>query len=71
MLLQELFDGDSEKTVLIDQVYPSIEEQFLMLENMILMDCCDGVLGKPVLSVDGLSWDVHQKIIEDIRKLIE
>ncbi len=62
---------DSEKTISIDQVYPSIEKQFQMLENMILMDCCDGVLGKPVLSVDGMPWDVHQKILEDIRKLLE
>lgn len=56
-----LANDDSENTILIDQVYPSIEKQFQMLENMILMDCCDCVLGKPVLSVDGLPWGSASK----------
>lgn len=55
----------------LDQVYASNEEQFLMLKNMIDADCCDGVLGKPALSVDGLSWDIHEKVLNEIRAIIQ
>jgi D-glutamate cyclase len=61
----------SDGFVLVDQVYPPVEEQFQMLKNMILLDCCDGVLGKPILSVDGLPWEVHQQILADIRSILE
>lgn len=54
----------------LDSVYPTEQEQFQMLENMIAMNCCDGVTGKSILCVDGLSWEFRQKIIEDIRQII-
>jgi hypothetical protein len=60
-----------ENTSSLEQVYPSNEEQFLMLQNMINANCCDGVLGKPELSVDGLSWNVHEKILNEIRAIIQ
>lgn len=60
-----------EKGETVDLVYPPTNEQFKMLENMILMDCCDGVLGKSVLSVDGLPWDVHEKTLESIRAILK
>lgn len=60
---------NADETIFLD-VYPSGEEQFKMLENMILMDCCDSVIGKPVLFVDGFPWAVHPKILDDIRKLL-
>ncbi len=64
-------DEKEKKTISLDQVYPSNEEQFSMLESMIKANCCDGVLGKPVLSVDGMTWDVHEKILDDIREIIQ
>ncbi len=55
----------------LNETYPSIEEQFQMLENMVFYNCCDGVLGKPALSVDGLPWDIHKNILKDIEKVLE
>jgi hypothetical protein len=63
-------DEQEREMIPLEQVYPSNEEQFQMLESMIQANCCDGVLGKPVLSVDGMAWDVHQKILDDIREII-
>ena len=51
-------------------VFASNEEQFQMLEKMIEANCCDGVLAKPVLSVDGLPWPVHSKILDEIRSIL-
>jgi hypothetical protein len=63
---------DEQREMLsLEQVYPSDEEQFQMLESLIQANCCDGVLGKPVLSVDGMPWDIHQKILDDIREIIK
>ena len=69
--LRCLASEESDDFVLLGQVYPPVEEQFQMLKNMVSMDCCDGVLGKPVLSVDGLPWDVHEKVLTDIRSLFD
>ncbi len=62
---------EDKQTLSLEDVYPSDEEQFKMLKSMIEANCCDGVLGKPVLSVDGMPWDVHQKILDDIREIIQ
>lgn len=69
--LWALTDELEKKPLHIHQVYPSNEEQFEMLKSMIDANCCDGVLGKPVLSIDGLSWDVHEKILDEILTLIQ
>jgi hypothetical protein len=63
-------DEQGGETISLEQVYPSDVEQFQMLESMVQANCCDGVLGKPALSVDGMPWDVHQKILDDIREII-
>lgn len=65
-----IMDENAKSLSSLDQVYPTNKEQFDMLKNMIDANCCDGVLGKPVLSVDGLPWEVHEKILNDIRELL-
>ena len=62
---------EKEDKVSLDLVYATNEEQFEMLENMIRVGCCDGILGQPVLYVDGLSWNVHKKILDDIREIVK
>jgi hypothetical protein len=70
-LAAALWCGANQEGNRMKEVYPSSEEQFKMLENMVLHNCCDGVLGKPALSADGLEWEVHAAILEKIRQIIE
>lgn len=63
-------DQDAKEKIFLDQLYSSNEEQYRMLRSMVENNCCDGVLGKPALSVDGMGWEVHEKILDEIRSII-
>lgn len=51
-------------------IYTSNEEQLHMLQQMVSKGCCDGVTLKPSLSADGMNWDVHARILDNIRAAV-
>lgn len=62
---QKQFDSIS-----IAEIFPSNKEQFLMLNNMINFGCVDGVSLKNELAIDGMAWDKHAVLLDEIRNVM-
>lgn len=53
-----------------DAFFPLNHEQRAMLEGMVKNNCCDGVTLQQAPFVDGLAWEVHEKILNTLRSTI-
>jgi hypothetical protein len=60
-------ESDKESTLTL-----TYEEDYKILNHIVEKGCVDGLLGKPLMYVDGFEYeDVHQKIIKKIIEIVK